>query len=481
MYNTYGPDLHIHVHVHACNTYCIHMCMQYMTECTMHIHMYMLTGKYGKQPGIIRPFERLTNDQLKEELRARELYDFGSTKADTRQSLNEALRGVQRVPSLLLNSPVENIRTLNLENYTILECEPLHNLKGHLSNVFAILPTILGKELAASCKTLLNIDLFQKDTKRGFDCRLTAIHLLSLLKRSPATPNKVLQLIQTIVIISEILYADDTKRSPQTVLKLYNSTFLHHELCKELFNNTAAISHRKLFGSHLHALVVHAPAQYEIMSLRSCNAECEERLFGQAKAIAQGTTNRQPNTIVPNILLRLQAKQKKGGMFASMLGSSSKISKEAQGIRELTTDNTFIEKTFIDHRVASWQAHLQRVSKFLLHGEGVWWKIRESGYEFLDGFEAVNQTQGPMLLHYRETCLSDVQNQNEMAWNELVAKQVPLPTPYIRRYDRNGEYCGRYLYNGATVEFQHLPSQHAPTSPHHAGFHHRKHSAYIYI
>lgn len=144
------------------------------------------------------------------------------------------------------------------------------------------------------------------------------------------------------------------------------------------------------------------------MSLRSCNAECEERIFGQAKAIAQGTTNRQPNTIIPNILLRLQAKQKKGGMFDSLAGSSSKISKEAQGIREFITDNTFIEKSCIECRMASWQAHLQQISKFLLYGEGVWWKIRESGYEFLDGNEAVNPTPSPVLCHYRDTCLSDI-------------------------------------------------------------------------
>ena len=119
----------------------------------------MPTGKYGKQPGIIQPFERLTNNQLKEELRAQEIYDFGSTKTDTRQSLNEALRGVQRVPSLLLNSPMENIRTLNLENYTILECEPLHDLKGHLSNVFKILPTILEKDLAVRNSSTLTFSI----------------------------------------------------------------------------------------------------------------------------------------------------------------------------------------------------------------------------------------------------------------------------------------------------------------------------------
>ena len=116
--------------------------------------MYIIvpTGKYGKQPGTIRPFERLTSDQLKEELRAREIYDFGSTKADTRQKLNEALKGIQRVPSLLLHCPTENIQRLNLQNYTILECEPLHDLKRHLSNVLELLPTILEKTLAENCK-----------------------------------------------------------------------------------------------------------------------------------------------------------------------------------------------------------------------------------------------------------------------------------------------------------------------------------------
>ena len=172
--------------------------------------MYVLTGKYGKQPGIIRPFEHLTINQLKEELRARKIYDFGSTKADTRQSLNEALRGVQRVPSLLLSSPTKNIQTLNLQNYTILECEPLHD---HLCNVFEILPTILEKELAASCKTILDIDLFKKDTKRGADCRLTAIHLLSLLSRSPSTPYKVLQLTLYRPYVNCVIYSRDRKIS----------------------------------------------------------------------------------------------------------------------------------------------------------------------------------------------------------------------------------------------------------------------------
>ena len=298
------------------------------------------------------------------------------------------------------------------------------------------------------------MDLLQKDTKRGADCRLTAIHLLSLLKQSPAQKN-VVRLIETIVSIAELLYSDDTKRSPQAVLKLYNSTFLHHELCKILFEGTTQISHRKLFGSHLHALVVHAPTQYEIMCLRSCNAEFEERLFGPPKAIAQATTNRQPNT---NVLLRLQAKQKKGGMYDCMLAPSSKISKESQGSEDYITKSTFIETSFIEQRMASWQGHLQRISHFLLAGEGVWWRKRESGYEFMDGSKVVNLAKSPKLLHSRDTGLLDIQQRSIISWKKLIAQKILLPTPFVRLYDSNGKYCGRYIYNNHVVEFQHNTS-----------------------
>ena len=46
------------------------------------------------------------------------------------------------------------------------------------SSVFEALPSILARK----CKDP-NIDLLQKNTKRGSDCRLTAIHLLLLLKK----------------------------------------------------------------------------------------------------------------------------------------------------------------------------------------------------------------------------------------------------------------------------------------------------------
>ncbi len=54
---------------------------------------------------------------------------------------NELL-GVQRVPSLLVTKPEQPLTELNLDTYTILDCEPLHDLKGHLTNVLEELPNI---------------------------------------------------------------------------------------------------------------------------------------------------------------------------------------------------------------------------------------------------------------------------------------------------------------------------------------------------
>ncbi len=46
--------------------------------------------------------------------------------------------------------------------------------------------------------------------------------------------DKIKQLLCTIVKMSQILYLADSLRTPKTVLQLYNTSWLHHELCREL-------------------------------------------------------------------------------------------------------------------------------------------------------------------------------------------------------------------------------------------------------
>ena len=45
----------------------------------------------------------------------------------------------------------------------------------------------------------------------------------------------VLDLVQTAVTISHILYSPPSERTPRNVLRLYNVCWLHHELCLYLF------------------------------------------------------------------------------------------------------------------------------------------------------------------------------------------------------------------------------------------------------
>ena len=174
-------------------------------------------------------------------------------------SLKEIFMGVQRVPSLLLTNPTQSLEDLNLQNYTIFDCEPLHDLKGHLSNLFDELPQLLEKSLADDVKSVLNVHLHMKETKRGGDFRLAAVHVLALLRKRESTPAEVLKLIETAVDISELLYADEDKGSPKCILILYNTTWLHFELCSELLSATTLITHRKMFGVYLHAITHHAP------------------------------------------------------------------------------------------------------------------------------------------------------------------------------------------------------------------------------
>ena len=60
-------------------------------------------GNAGKQPNSLKPFDKLKKKELLEELKKRgfmDIYDF--TKPQLESKLVNELKGVQRVPALLL-------------------------------------------------------------------------------------------------------------------------------------------------------------------------------------------------------------------------------------------------------------------------------------------------------------------------------------------------------------------------------------------
>ena len=154
---------------------------------------------------------------------------------------------------------------------------------------------------------------------------------------------------------------------------VYNCTWLHHTLCRKLFDqpHLKNITWEAFFGKYLHSFVFHAPKQHELMCLCSVNTENQERLFQQAKAIAKKCSNRKPNNVIPSIALSLQAKNVTGKM--SNIYASANTTEVKKAFLELPTfEDTLVSFQCIYDNAASWQAHLEQISSFLIHGEGVW-------------------------------------------------------------------------------------------------------------
>ena len=401
-----------------------------------------IKGVYGKQRGIVRPFDGLKVDELRRELRARGL-DTTGNKDDLQTLLDETLKGVASVPALLLTNPIQSLSSLNLSNYEVVASEPLHDIKGHIINLLTELPHILPEgEETAECKHLIKISLAKKK-KVGADMRRVIIQVYLMLKETNCR-EELKSLLQTIVTISEILYSKDAVRSPRKLLKLYNSCWLHMELCAQLFQTPKKISRTKFFGHYLHALTAHSPDQYELVCQRSINAENQERFFGQARIIAETCTNHHASNVIPQVLLRLQAKQEHKHAFHSLQKADSQVKQIAKHLP--SAQNTHIKRCFIRTRKAKWQMHLYRISPFLELGRGVWWIHSTDGFVFLDGDSEPSQYDSPSMLHFRHHTIDSVIKRREKCWNDIVDKKIPLPAVKIKVYDENGTINGHLSY-----------------------------------
>ena len=388
-------------------------------------------GIYGKKAGALKPFDSLKVDELRQELTARSVSDTTLKKDALNDILECTLKGVVRVPALLLPNPTQSLSTLNLSRYEVLASEPLHDLKGHIINLITELPYILPSgDTTAQCNHLISSCL-AKEKKSGADMRRVIIQLYLLLKDLDCG-SKILLLLQTIIKIGEILYSSDNTRSPRKLLQLYNSCWLHMELCVALFTTTKKLTRSKMFGHYLHALTSHAPTQYELASLRSLNTENQERLFGQARTIADACTNHHAENIIPQIMIRLQAKQEQRTALILVEKADTQVACAAKHLPNLP--GTTIKKSFIKNRVSSWQLHLQRISPFLIGGEGVWWKFSDNNFHFLDGDDDPSTQREPGLLHFRHHSILDVQTRRNKCWGKLVRDCVLLPADTIRLY-----------------------------------------------
>lgn len=216
--------------------------------------------------------------------------------------------------------------------------EPLHAIKGHLVNLFAEVPALLPSQVKRETEQLLATCLQKKKTT-GADLRATAIVLRQFL--TGKVTNEIHTLLDTIVCIAQISYLPENQRTPQTVPQLYNLTWYHHELLQDLIPAPTVLTRSKLFGSYLHDTSCHAAPQFELVSLRSCNTEFEEQLFGQANRVAECCSNRQPDNVLQQMFIRLQVLLSQGKIRVEQ----TKVSRAAKGLSPY--NGTIIPKPFV--------------------------------------------------------------------------------------------------------------------------------------
>ncbi len=118
-----------------------------------------------------------------------------------------------------------------------------------------------------------------------------------------------------------------------------------------------------------------------------------------------------------------------------------------------TYTGTVNEKSFINKRLSSWQAHLERISTYLVCGKGIWWEETQDSYIFYDSDSNANcHPEGPTLMHFRDSNLSEVETLANDTWKDIVQKKTPLPIPSIKLYDDQGNYKGTRKYSSSFEE-----------------------------
>ncbi|CAC5383150.1 unnamed protein product [Mytilus coruscus] len=199
------------------------------------------------------------------------------------------------------------------------------------------------------------------------------------------------------------------------------------------------MSKRKFFGSHFHSVTVHLPECLRIFNLRSIVTEQEERIFGDLRRISENTTHRQAQYICDNAMLRFNSQQAAKTDYFTI--QESVIQKQAHLLAP--RPNSTIPAHIVSKQPTLLQAHLERISDFLLPGNDIWWHSTDNNLIFHDGpDEPCYRNQGPQLSHFRSSSLKDENAKLKVIWQTIMTQfqenQLILPLHRLKAFDVDG-------------------------------------------
>ena len=72
-------------------------------------------------------------------------------------------------------------------------------------------------------------------------------------------------------------------------------------------SKTMSVTTRRMFGNYFHSVVCHSAITYRQVNIHSLNTEYQERMYGQASIITKQCSKNQPQHVIDNAMLRIQA------------------------------------------------------------------------------------------------------------------------------------------------------------------------------
>ena len=396
----------------------------------------VLKGKFGKSDAT-GPFKSLKVENIRAELKSRGV-DAHGNKKELQERLTDLLRGTSRVPALLFGSQKQSLDELNLQDYEVLFFEPLHTCLNHIANILTELPLHMTDVDALLLFKEITTLALKKDKLRATDYRRAILKVTIALSMKNLLTEDEKDILLLFSEMMGIYYENDGKRSPRSVLRLYNISFRHGQAIQKLLTPPKELTLRKLCGIYYHGAVDHAPLLYRLVCLRSICAELFERYFDRIEDITRKTWNKHIEDLVPNAYLHIQAEDAMAAATNSLttLASQEKeISCLAKGLPKPT--NSVFSKELMKKRSSLWQAHLSKICDFLKPGVEIWWKWREDGsIEFFDApDEPDNKSQGPQLHPFRSNNISKICHYLEKTWKECACQPDQLPLYKMRDED----------------------------------------------
>ena len=368
-------------------------------------------------------YSNLKVHELNSELHERGIkFNVTDKKEIKEKKLKNEISGIQRLPTLYFNE-FERKDNLNLEQYEILPCEPLHDVKGHISNLYEVIINHVTTEEKKLMKEIIAASFENKECRRGVDYRKSLIKVVIALNGK--IDSIVYKILSTMCEIQELLYTSEENRTIEIILRLHNQIFLHMVLLNKVVRmNTSPLSTRCFYGKYYHALIAHAAVMLRMVSGIAANTEEEERAFNTIKTITSSTSNYHADHIILNNMIRIQCKDKFYAGYNN--AEQNSVMKLAAGLPK--KEPSLFPFWILRKENKAWQAHLELIADYLLEKD-LWWFETTDGIIFNDVEKNSNSHLQPH--HFRSTSLKQVKSYLESCWKQCIENTKLIPANKI--------------------------------------------------